>query len=122
MGSSRAEPDTTATAVAFALQELIACWNQGYEALARGDLERVDALLAIAAEHVATAGTGTADTPTEAALRREATSAHGRLRHGMQAGLTGLQDELARARKGSKALRGYGNPARQLGTTVVRDV
>ena len=39
---------STASPVAFALQELTACWNQGYEALVRGDLERVQSLLELA--------------------------------------------------------------------------
>src|SRR5689334_16204368 len=96
--------DVALTPVAFALQELTACWNQGYEALARGDLERVAALLAIAADHVAAAGDGHADSAAEAALRAEATAAHGRLRHGVRAGLVGVEEELARVRVGGKAL------------------
>jgi len=110
------------SAKAFALHELIACWNQGYEALARGDLERVEALLDLAQDHVGTAGDGASDTAAEAALRNEATSAHGRLQHGMTAGLSGLRDELARARVGGKALRGYGNASLRVGGNVVRDV
>lgn len=109
------------TAVAFALQELIACWNQGYEALVRGDLDRVQALVDIADDHVPTAGDGTADSAAEAALRQEAILARGRLEHGMKAGLAGLQDELARVRRGGQVLRGYANPLGRIGESVTRD-
>lgn len=121
MLSSPRDAGVALTPVAFALQELAACWNQGYEALARGDLERVSALLAIAADHVATAGDGGHDTVAEAALRTVAAAAHGRLQHGVSAGLVGIEEELARARVGGKALRGYAEPARPLGSSVVRD-
>ena len=40
---------------AFALQELTACWDQGYEALVRGDLDQLTALLEIADGHVSAA-------------------------------------------------------------------
>lgn len=120
MASSRAE--TAPTPKAFALQELIVCWNQGYEALARGDLDQLAGLMEVAQEHVAAAGGAGSDTPAEAQLRIDAASAHGRLQQGMKAGLTGLQDELARSRIGAKALRGYGNPALRVGTGIVRDL
>jgi hypothetical protein len=119
MASSPAE-----TPRAFALQELIACWNQGYAALAQGNLEQVAALLDIAAEHLVDASRADdtrVDTPAEAALRQEATAAYGRLQYGMNAGLVGLQEELSRARVGAKALRGYGNPSLRVGSRVVRD-
>lgn len=105
MASSPSEPGTPA---AFALQELAACWNQACEALTRGDLDRAGALLDVAGEHLAAAGDGGADSPDEAALRRQAHGAFGRLQHGMKAGLDGLQTEIVRARQGAKALRGYG--------------
>lgn len=108
MASSPAEPTS---AVAFALQELAACWNQAYEALTRGDVDGVAALLAIAGDHVHAAGAGANDTPAEASLRREARAAFGRLQGGMKAGLDGLQAEMARSRQGAKALRGYGDAA-----------
>jgi len=120
MASSRADA-TTALPVAFALQELIACWDQAYEALVRGDLDRVQSLLDVAGDHVARAGDGRTDSPGEARLRNDAASARGRLEHGMKAGLTGLQDELARTRRGARALRGYGNAARGVGDNVTRD-
>ncbi|MBL8752612.1 MAG: hypothetical protein JNK15_04870 [Planctomycetes bacterium] len=118
MASSPAEA-TTPSARAFALQELIACWNQGYEALLRGDLDGARSLLDIADDHVAAAGDGRSDTAAEAALRIAAASARGRLEHAMKAGLDGLQQELARARHGGKALRGYGHSV--VGPEVVRD-
>lgn len=121
MASSPRDAAATATPVAFALQELIACWDQGYEALVRGDLERVQALLDVADDHVARAGEGRSDSPAEAKLRGHAASARGRLEHGMKAGLTGLQDELARTRRGAKVLRGYGNATLGLGGNVTRD-
>ena len=112
--------DAPPTPRAFALQELTACWNQGYEALVRGDVERVGALLDIAQDHVAATGDASDDSTVEAALRRDATASHLRLQHAIKAGLTGLQDELARTRVGGKALRGYGSPAR-VGNHVARD-
>jgi hypothetical protein len=120
MASSPAEAGTSSPR-AFALQELAACWNQGYEALARGNLEHVDQLLSLAQEHLASAGNGTDDSAADAQLRREAVAAHGRLQHGMQAGLTELQQEIARARTGGKALRGYGHASLRVGEQVTKD-
>ncbi len=108
MASSRTEPGSP---VAFALQEVAACWNQAYEALARGDIDGVEALLAVADDHVAAAGNGAHDMPAEALLRREAQDAFGRLQGGMNAGLEGLQAEMVRVRQGAKVLRGYGHAA-----------
>lgn len=105
MASSPTEPTSP---VAFALQEAAACWNQALAALTLGEIDRVDALLEIAGEHVAAAGDGAHDSPTEAALRSEARGAFARLQHGMKVGLEGLQAELARSRQGAKVLRGYG--------------
>ena len=107
---------------AFALQEAIACWDQGYEALARGDLDGVSDLLDIAEAHVANVRDAAADTPAETLLRDAARSSWGRLEHGMKAGLTALGDELAQARRGAKALRGYGDPTRGLGGNVEKNV
>lgn len=122
MASSPAEPRPAAsTPRAAALQELTACWDQAYEALARGDLERVEALLDVAQDHVAAAGDGDGDSAIEAQLRAEARSAHGRLAAGMRGGLVGLQEELTRTRRGAKAMRGYGHPGLRLGGHVVRE-
>lgn len=119
MASSPAE--TTATPKAFALQELAACWNQAYEALVRGDLDRVTALLDVADEHVAAAGAGATDDAVEARLRATAMGAKGLLEHAMRAGLQGLRDELARARVGGKALRGYAQATPRGGDGLHRD-
>ena len=119
MASSPAE--TTATPRAFALQELAACWNQAYEALVRGDLDRVTSLLDVADEHVATAGDAGTDDPAEARLRATAMGAKGLLEHAMRAGMQGLRDELARARVGGKALRGYAQATPRSDDGVLRD-
>jgi hypothetical protein len=119
MASSPAEGGT-ATRRGEALQEVTTCWDQAYEALARGDLERVAALLDIAGDYVPALGDGAGDSPAEAHQRALATSAFGRLRHGMQAGLTGLQDEMARSRNFGKLLRGYGDPRFGIGINVER--
>jgi hypothetical protein len=125
MASSRTEPTpptTTPSPVAFALQELIACWDQGYEALARGDLDRVTSLLDIADDHLANIGRPADDTPELAHLRNAAVSAKGRLEHGMRGGLAGLQEEMARTRQGAKVLKGYGQARATLGTTIHRSI
>lgn len=101
-------PTETATPVAFALQEVAVCWQQACTALAEGDLDRLAALMAIAGDHVAVAGDGRGDSPAEATLRHQAQSAFVQLRTGIEAGLAGLADELARSRQGARALRGYG--------------
>lgn len=106
MASSPTEP---LTRVAFALQEIAACWNQAYEALARGDVDGVADLLDLAGARLDAVGTGAHDTPAEAELRREAHGAFGRLQAGMKAGLVGLGEELVKTRQGAKALRGYGH-------------
>src|SRR5690348_13479891 len=100
---------------AWALQEVTACWDQGYEALARGDLERVAALMDIADEHLAKVGDPAGDDEVLAKLRSEAIAARGRLEHGMNVGLGGLRDELARVRRGARTLQGYRDPAHGLG-------
>jgi hypothetical protein len=115
MASSPTEPES---AVAFALQEVATCWNQAYEALTQGDVDRIAALMAIAGDHVAVAGDGSADSAAERALRQQAQAAFGRLQHGIAAGLDGLAAELQQSRQGAKALRGYagigGTPASRL--------
>jgi hypothetical protein len=104
MASFPADPGTN---TAFVLQELIACWNQAYEALGRGELDTIgelldhtDALLLRLPDH-------THDGPPERDLRDRAVAARGRLEHGMKAGLEGLEAELARTRQGAKTLSGY---------------
>lgn len=120
MASSPADRERTASPRAFAIQELIACWDQGYEALTRGDLARVSSLLEFADELLETAADPRRDTPEESELRQRALVAKGRLEHGMRNGLAGLERELAGARRGAKALRGYADPARSLGTNLER--
>ena len=112
----------TLTPVGFALQELIACWDQSYEALARGDLVQVEALLGVAQEHMAAAGNGSADSSDEARLRSDAATANGRLQHGLRVGMTSVQDELGRTRQGSKALRGYGTAAPGISSSLQKSV
>lgn len=109
MASSPADSGVMATPspVAFSLRELITCWDQGYEALVQGDLDRLAALLDVADDHLAGAVNVEPDTEAEAKLRVEAMSAKGRLEHGMRSGLVGLQEELARTRQGAKVLKGY---------------
>jgi hypothetical protein len=118
MASSPSEP---ATPTAFALQELTACWDQGCEALARGDLEKVAALMAIADGHLGGLPPARADSPAEQRLRHAAMAARGRLEHGMQAGLAGVRDELGKVRHGARALSGYRDPTRGVGSRVVHD-
>ena len=117
MASSPAERGTVAvdSAVAFALQEVTACWDQGYEALARGDLERVAALLDVADGYLGKVGDPGRDGVEEARLRAEAVAARGRLEHGMRGGLEGLRDEIARVRQGARTLQGYRDPGRGIG-------
>ncbi|MBM3974350.1 MAG: hypothetical protein FJ301_09660 [Planctomycetes bacterium] len=119
MASSPAE--NAATPKAFALQELTACWNQAYEALVRGDLDRVTALLDIIDDHVATAGDSRTDTANEQQLRATAMGANGRLEHAMRAGLQGMRDEMERARVGGKALRGYAQATPRTDDSVFRN-
>lgn len=114
MASSQAEPN--ATAKAFALRELAVCWNQAYEAMTQADLGRVAGLLDVAADHLTAAGDGRGDSAQDAALREAALAAKGRLEHGMRAGLDALSEELARARVGGKALRGYAQAATHVPT------
>lgn len=117
MASSPTEPTPSPTA--FALQEVTACWNQGYEALTRGDLDQLAALLDLAGEHLARIGEALDDDAEAARLRREAVTARGRLEHGMRAGLLGLGEELAASRRGGRVLRGYAEVVRS-GTGAVR--
>jgi len=124
MASSPADPARTppATTTGFALQELIACWDQGYEALARGDLDRVQALLDLADDHLRSLPDHTTDGPTETQLRTEAVAARGRLEHGMRAGIDGLTQELGRVRQGAKVLHGYGAVSRDNGSRLEKSI
>ncbi|MCA8976731.1 MAG: hypothetical protein KDC98_18560 [Planctomycetes bacterium] len=114
-------PTSAASDPAFALQEITACWDQGYEALLRGDLDRVAALLTIVEGHLEHLDAADLDRPELAVLQRQADAARGRLAHGMKAGLDGLLGELKRARNGSRALNGYRDSTRSIGQRVVRD-
>lgn len=120
--SSPADRGATASSVAFALQELIACWDQAYAALVQGDLEQVGGLLDVAEEHLVAAGDGSTDSVDEARLRATALGSRGRLEHSMSSGLTGLAEELARVRHGQKTLRGYGRTDVAVGDHVARTV
>ncbi|MCR9245001.1 MAG: hypothetical protein NXI31_08205 [bacterium] len=116
MASSPTESPTT-----FALQELIACWDQGYEALARGDLERVTALLTIADGQLRGLAAQDDDTPSESELRERAMTSRGRLEHGVRAGLQSVGQELGKVRQGSRALDGYKAPITDRIPRVERD-
>ncbi len=98
-------------AAEFLLQELVACWDQAYEALSQADLDRAGALVDIADRHLQQLR-GEDELPAD--LLQEASAARGRLEHGMRSGLAALQQEISRARKGEKALRGYGKAQRSV--------
>ena len=121
--SAASEPDAPANAtdVAFALQELNACWSQAYDAMTRGELEVVAGLLAAADAHLDAAGEGLDDTPAEQALRRHAASTFGLLQHALEVGMTGVRAELGKHRHGRKALRGYDRSEHDPGGRVTRD-
>ena len=116
--------DTTASQsdVAFALQELIACWSQAHEAMTRGELDAVAGLLDQADVQLAAAGDGADDTPAEQKLRQQAATAYGVLQHAMKAGLKGIREELGKHRRGKKALRGYDRTENDAGSRVTRSV
>tara|TARA_R110002072_G_scaffold174303_4_gene329479 strand:+ start:93032 stop:93421 length:390 start_codon:yes stop_codon:yes gene_type:complete len=97
----------TDSSVGFALQELIACWTQAHEAMARGDLQSVTTLLDQADAQMAAAGNGNNDTPGEATLRKRAVTSYGLLQHAMKSGLNALNKEIKHANHGKRALRGY---------------
>ena len=108
--------------VAFALQELNACWSQAYADMTSGQLDSVAGLLDQAEQHLAAAGDGRCDSPIEAKLRRQAASSHALLQHAMQVGLDGIRDELGKHRRGKRALRGYDRTESDAGSRVLRDV
>jgi hypothetical protein len=108
-------------AAAYLLGELTACWNQGYEALAQGDLERTAVLLDVAEGHLKSLQPASEDDATATGLRQEAMAARGRLEHGMRKGLDGLAEELVKVRQGSKVLQGYRDPTRGLGNRIERN-
>lgn len=122
--NTRAKPGddpAVATDVAFALQELNACWSQAYDAMTRGELKAVAGLLTAADAYLDAAGEGLDDNPAEQALRRHAASTFGLLQHALEVGITGVRDELGRHRRGRKALRGYDRSDRETGGRVTRD-
>lgn len=108
--------------VAFALQELNACWGQAYAGMLRGELDTVGNLLDQAEPHLAAAGDGRGDSVEEARLRRHAASSHALLQHAMRAGLDGIREELGKHRHGQRALRGYDRSECDAGSRVLRSV
>ncbi|MGC6486459.1 MAG: hypothetical protein ACON4Z_02355 [Planctomycetota bacterium] len=112
----------TQSDVAFALQELNACWSQAYADMTRGQLDSVGGLLDQAEQHLTTAGDGRGDSAAEARLRRQAARAHARLQHAMQTGLDGIREELGKQRKAKRALRGYDRTESDAGSRVLRNV
>lgn len=122
MASFQADRQVADSPTAFNLRELIACWDQGYEALARGDLDRVEDLLGIADDHLRSLPDHGGDGPVETGLRAEAVAARGRLEHGMRAGLAGLQTELERTRQGARMLHGYRSGPAGLGGRFEKSV
>ena len=105
----------------FALQELTACWDQGYEALARGDLDRVASLMTLADDHLRALPPASDDSPVESKLRLAATAARGRLEHGMRSGLSAVREELIKVHQGVRALGGYKHLQSGIGHRVERD-
>jgi hypothetical protein len=95
---------------ALALRELIVCWDQAYAALTQGDVDRVQGLMELADEHLATARSGLRLSED---LLREAAAARARLEHGMKGGLEGMAEEIARVRRGGRALKGYAAAGRR---------
>lgn len=129
MASSRPNsPQTAADAlanqsdVAFALQELIACWTQAHEAMSRGELDTVTGLMDQADVHVRGAGDGVGDSPEEVALRKRAATTYGLLQHAMKSGLDGIRKDLGKHRRGKKALRGYDRTESDAGSRLTRSV
>jgi hypothetical protein len=129
MGSSRPSAERRPAAspasqsdVAFALQELIACWSQAHDAMARGELDAVAGLLDQADVQLAAAGDGAEDTPEERRLRQQAATTYEVLQHAMKAGLSGLREELGKHRRGKKVLRGYDRTENDAGSRVTRSV
>jgi len=127
MGSSprKGAPGDHAAAssdVAFALQELNACWSQAYADMTRGQLDSVAALLDQAQPYLAAAGDGRGDSDAEAKLRKQAASSHALLQHAIQAGMDGIREELGKHRRGKRALRGYDRAESDAGSRILRSV
>jgi hypothetical protein len=125
MASSRpsdADAYATQSDVAFALQELDACWSQAHEAMARDELDTVTGLLEQAEAHARAAGDGATDTQAERKLRERAATTFGLLQHAMKAGLDGIRKELGKQRRGKKVLRGYDRTENDAGSRLTRSV
>jgi len=120
--ASEADAYATQSDVAFALQELNACWSQAHEAMARDQLDTVTGLLEQAEAHARAAGDGAADTPAEHQLRQQAATTFGLLQHAMKAGLEGIRKELGQQRRGKKVLRGYDRTESDAGSRLTRSV
>lgn len=110
------------SAIGFALQEVAACWNQAHEAMSRGDLQSVTALLDQADQLLPSVGDGNDDSPEEARWRQRAATTYGLLQHAMQAGLDGIRTELGHARRGAKALQGYVKAAGSRDSNMLKSV
>jgi hypothetical protein len=106
MASSPTDP-AKQSPTAFAMREVTTCWHQAYEALCRGDLDSVQALLDEVDLQLPATGDASTDGVDERTQRAAMQQAFGLLQSGMQTGLDGIAGELAQARRGGKALRGY---------------
>lgn len=93
------------------LPQLTRAYDQAYEALAQGDVDRVQALVQRTGDLLAQlAGKSIA-----ADQRAEAAAAHGRLQGAMQKVKDATLEELAQVRHGQKVLHGYTQVRASLG-------
>lgn len=107
-------PSDAPTGSTDALRQVTQLYDQAYEALARGDLDRVTALLLQSETMLQEAQQATIDPVTHA----RAIEAHGRLHAAMQRLHGEMGGELAQVRQGQRALRGYSGHRGDIGRRV----
>lgn len=93
------------------LGQLTRAYDQAYEALAQGDVERVQSLLL----HTDQLLNGFDAAAVAEPLRREALTALGRLQGAMQKVKDATREELAQVRHGARVLHGYAQSHQGLG-------
>jgi hypothetical protein len=97
------------------LRELLITYDLALEALLREDLVRCRHLLGETERILARLPSDVGNSPKASSLRTAAAASQGRVGAALQAALLATEAEMAKVRRGQKALRGYGDPTRGIG-------
>lgn len=97
------------------LRQLSTTYDLALEAVLRDDLVRCRHLLGETEQILARLPSNIGDSPLTSSLRVAASASQGRVGAALQAAMQATEAEMAKVRRGQKALRGYSNPTRGIG-------